>query len=77
MRKPEEDVTAREAVETLIADTISGPDIVGDVRATAKEIVGEFRYAERETTTTKVAGEVVALERYVLTTDWTVNPARG
>jgi hypothetical protein len=79
-RKPIDDVTAREAVETLIENRVkSFVDDIGvggsgaNARAAAKGVTDQFRYVETETTVTKVGGSEVALRRFVLTTDWEVN----
>jgi hypothetical protein len=78
-RKPVDDVTAREAVETKVADALGttmheaiDSPMSADPRAAAKTVVGGFKYAEQESTVTRVAGGEVKLRRYVLTTDWEV-----
>ena len=78
MRKAQDDVMARSAAETRVADLLAstpeGP--AGDGGLSVRQVLGEFKAVEFETTTRKVGDEEVKLRRLVITGPWEVDPDR-
>lgn len=79
MRKATDDVMARTAAESKLADLLDstgmpignsegGPTIV------ARELLAEFKAVEFETTSKKVGDETINLRRLVITGPWEVDP---
>lgn len=73
MRKANEDVLARTAVERMVGDLIA-PSTDGEVDGLAKSVVGAFEAVEFERVVKTVGDEQIALRRPVLTGAWEVDP---
>lgn len=76
MRKAQDDPIARTAAENQLGDALDAAvgDTSGDTMAMARELLGEFKAVEFETTVRKVGTEQIHLRRLVLTGAWEVDP---
>lgn len=73
MRKANEDVLARTAVERMVGDIIA-PNTDGEVDRLAKTVVSVFKAVEFERVVKTVGDEQIALRRPLLTGAWEVDP---
>jgi hypothetical protein len=79
MRKAQDNAMARTATETKLADLLaaSGPEgPAGDGGLSVRQVLGEFKAVEFETTTRKVGDDEIHLRRLVITGPWEVDPDR-
>lgn len=79
MRRTSDDVTARAAAESKLADLLDRTGMPignseGGPLAVSKELVSEFKAVEFETTTRKVGDDEIKLRRLVITGPWEVAP---
>jgi hypothetical protein len=73
MRKAQDDVMARSVAESKLAEQIDGHREDNDPIRYAKDVLGEFKAVEFETTTRKVGDDEIHLRRLVITGPWEVD----